>query len=352
MDESVAKAPPVLWRSRATGLIKAFLEGETPFLVGILVGLIIVFTVLSPDGSFLTSSNIRNIGLDTAEIAIEAAGMTFVIIAGGVDLSIGAVVVFATVAFAEVLTHVAGTTGAFGGEAHHLGLAIALAVAAAILSGGGWGAVNGFLAGYAKIPAFIVTLGTLGIALGLAQVISGGANVAGVPPALQSSLGTGRAFGAVPWIIVIAAAVIGVLWVVLAKTRYGMRTYAVGASVEAAARAGVNVRRHIASVYILMGVLVGIVGVLDVARFDTASIAAHTTDNLNAIAAVVIGGTSLFGGRGRMSGTLVGALIPAVLKNGFVLIGVEPFWQNVAVGWVLILAVYVDQARRRRARLV
>ena len=145
---------------------------------------------------------------------------------------------------------------------------------------------------------------------------------------------------------------VGVLWVVLAQTRYGLRTYAIGANAEAARRAGVNVRRHTASLYILMGVLAGIVGFMDLARFDTASIAAHTQDNLAAIAAVVIGGTSLFGGKGRMSGTIIGAFIPAILRNGFILMDVQPFWQNVAVGTVLIIAVYIDQVRRRRQLLV
>ena len=141
------------------------------------------------------------------------------------------------------------------------------------------------------------------------------------------------------------------LWIVLSQTRFGLRTYAIGSSLDAAKRAGINVRLHILTLYALMGLLAGIVGVMDVARFATASIAAHTQDNLAAIAAVVIGGTSLFGGKGRMGGTVIGAFIPAILRNGFILMDVQPYWQNVAVGAVLIAAVYVDQERRRRARL-
>jgi ribose transport system permease protein len=139
---------------------------------------------------------------------------------------------------------------------------------------------------------------------------------------------------------------------VLSQTRYGMRTYAIGSSLDASTRAGINVRFHVLTLYGLMGLLAGIVGVMDVSRFATASIAAHTQDNLAAIAAVVIGGTSLFGGKGRMGGTVIGALIPAILRNGFILMDVQPFWQNVAVGAVLIVAVYIDQERRRRARIV
>ena len=277
--------------------------------------------------------------------------MTFVIIAAGIDLSIGSLVVFSSVAFAEIMTGIAGTGGAFGDQPKHLGLAIGVGVAASLAAGLGWGIVNGYLIGYRGIPAFVVTLGTLGVALGLAQVWTAGINVSGVPFSLQTTLGSGKLFGRIPWLVILAAAVVGVLWIVLSQTRYGLRTYAIGSSLDAAKRAGIDVRFHMLTLYALIGLLAGVVGVMDVSRFATASIAAHTQDNLAAIAAVVIGGTSLFGGKGRMGGTVIGAFIPAILRNGFILMNVQPFWQNVAVGAVLIAAVYVDQERRRRARL-
>jgi ribose transport system permease protein len=328
------------------------IERESTFLVLILAALVVGFTLLTPSGTFLGTTNILNIALDTSEILVLAAGMTFVIIAAGIDLSIGSVVVFSSVAFAEVMAHIAGTSGPLGGTGKHLALAITCGVLASLISGAAWGLFNGYLIGYRNIPAFVVTLGTLGIALGLAQVITSGVNVAGVPFSLQTSLGSGKAPFGIPWLVVLAAGVVAILWTVLAQTRYGLRTYALGASAEATARAGINIRFHTLTLYVLMGFLAGVVGVMDVSRFATASIAAHTQDNLAAIAAVVIGGTSLFGGKGRMGGTIIGALIPAVLRNGFILMGVQPFWQNVAVGAVLVLAVYVDQERRRRARLV
>jgi ribose transport system permease protein len=167
-----------------------------------------------------------------------------------------------------------------------------------------------------------------------------------VPPQLPRAFARGGLLGVIPWPVVVAAIVVGGLWVVLAHTRFGLRTYALGANREALRRAGVNVNRHTIALYVLMGILSAIVGLMDVARFSTASLSAHTLDNLNAIAAVVIGGTSLFGGRGRMSGTIIGAFIPAVLRNGFILMAVQPFWQNVVVGAFLVLAVYVDQLRR------
>ena len=198
------------------------------------------------------------------------------------------------------------------------------------------------------VPPFIVTLGTLGMALGAAQLITGGLNVPNVPPEFQEEFGIGVVWG-VPWLVIIAAVIVAVLWVVLHQTRFGLRTYAIGSNPEAARRAGINVARHQLVLYMLMGLLSGIVGVLDVARFDTASISSHTTDNLQAIAAAAIGGVSLYGGKGRMSGTVIGALIPAVLASGFVILGLQSYWQEVAVGLVLIIAVYIDQNRRRRA---
>jgi ribose transport system permease protein len=346
--EAVPEARHLTPRRVAQGLI----ERESTFLVLILAALVVGFTLLTPSGTFLGTTNILNIALDTSEILVLAAGMTFVIIAAGIDLSIGSVVVFSSVAFAEVMAHIAGTSGPLGGPGKHLALAITCGVLASLVAGAAWGLFNGYLIGYRGIPAFVVTLGTLGIALGLAQVITSGVNVAGVPFSLQTSLGSGKAPFGIPWLVVLAAGVVAILWTVLAQTRYGLRTYALGASAEATARAGINIRFHTLTLYVLMGFLAGVVGVMDVSRFATASIAAHTQDNLAAIAAVVIGGTSLFGGKGRMGGTIIGALIPAVLRNGFILMGVQPFWQNVAVGAVLVLAVYVDQERRRRARLV
>jgi ribose transport system permease protein len=184
------------------------------------------------------------------------------------------------------------------------------------------------------------------MALGAAQLITGGLDVPNVPPQFQQSFGIGQVAG-VPWIVVVAAVVVAIMWVTLQETRFGMRTYAIGSNAETPRRAGINVGRQQIQLYTLMGVMAGIVGLLDVARFDTASIAAHTNDNLLAIAAAAIGGVSLYGGKGRMSGTVIGAFIPTVLANGFILLGFQPYWQEVAVGAVLIVAVYIDQVRRR-----
>jgi ribose transport system permease protein len=327
---------------------------ESLTIAAILLAIVAIFALLTPAGSFLSFDNLRNVALDASAMLVLAAGMTLLLIAAGLDLSIGAMVVFTAVVSAKVMLALAGSVAPDVAQMDHphLAMALLLGIGAALVVGLLWGLVNGLLAVRAKIPAFIATLATSGVILGLAQVWTGGLNVQGVPIQLQEFFGLGSLFGVIPWPVVVAIVVTGVLWVVLACTRFGLRTYAIGANPDSARRAGINVDRHLLILYVLMGVLAGIVGVIDLARFNTASVSGHTEDALAAISAVVIGGTSLFGGRGRMSGTVIGALIPAVLLNGFVIMEVDPFWQNVAVGLVLLAAVYVDQLRRRKAQQV
>jgi ribose transport system permease protein len=310
--------------------------GSSTWIGLILVGLIFVFSVLEPD-SFLTSANARNIATDAAVLLVLATGMTYVIITAGIDLSIGGVLVFSGVVAARAMNGAGGDNWGV----IILGLVVALA------AGFAWGVVNGFLVAKAKIPALIVTLGTLGMSLGAALVITGGVDEREVPFKLITTIGTGRAFDQIPWLVVIAFAVALVFGVILAATRFGRYTYAVGSNQEGARRAGIAVDRHLIKVYALAGTLSGLAGFMSLARFSTTTIGGHDTDNLQAIAAVVIGGTSLFGGIGTMLGSVFGVFIPAVLQNGFVILGVQPFWQQIAVGAVLIGAVYLDQLRRR-----
>ena len=163
----------------------------------------------------------------------------------------------------------------------------------------------------------------------------------------MNTLGVGRAFGVVPWLVIVALLVTLVAGITLRYTRFGRYTVAIGSNHEAARRTGINVDRHLLKVYAMAGVLSGLAGILSLARFANTTIQGHDTDNLQSIAAVVIGGTSLFGGIGTIFGTLVGVFIPTVLQNGFVILRIQPFWQEAAVGGVLIAAVYVDQLKRR-----
>jgi ribose transport system permease protein len=310
--------------------------GSSTWIGLILLGLIIVFSLLEPD-SFVSSANARNIATDAAVLLVLATGMTYVIITAGIDLSVGGVLVFSGVVAARAMSAAGGDNWGV----IFLGLVVGLA------GGLAWGLINGFLVAKAKIPAFVVTLGTLGASLGAALVITGGVDEREVPFKLITTIGTGRAFDQIPWLVLIAFSVAIVFGIILAATRFGRYTYAVGSNEEAARRAGVPVDRHLIKVYALAGTLAGLAGFLSLARFSTTTIGGHDTDNLQAIAAVVIGGTSLFGGIGTMLGSVFGVFIPAVLQNGFVIVGVNPFWQNIAVGAVLIGAVYLDQLRRR-----
>jgi ribose transport system permease protein len=315
------------------------ISGSSSWIGLILFGLIVVFTLLRPD-EFFDISNARNIATDAAVLLVIATGLTYVIITAGIDLSVGGVLVFSGVVSAKAMNEVGGNNWGV----------ILVGLAVALLAGSAWGVFNGFLVSKARIPSFIVTLGTLGMSLGSALLITGGVDEREVPFKLISTIGTGRFAEQVPYLVIIAVAVALVFGVLLAKTRFGRYTYAVGSNEEGTRRAGVAVDRHLIRVYGLAGVLAGLAGFLSLARFGTTTIGGHSTDNLNAIAAVVIGGTSLFGGVGTMLGTFFGVLIPAVLQNGFIIVGLQPFWQQVAVGAVLIIAVYLDQLRRSRYR--
>ena len=312
------------------------LAGSNVWIFLILGGICLVFALLSYD-SFASTTNLRNISVDAATLLVLAVGSTFVIITAGIDLSVGSVLVFSGVVSAKLME-------AVGGESTGV---VLLGLGAALGSGLGWGLFNGIIIAKLKVPALIVTLGSFGAALGFAQLITDGVDVREVPFPLVESVGTGRLFDEIPYLVVIAGGVALVFGVVLALTRFGRHTYAVGSNEEAARRAGINVDRHLIKVYALAGTLSGLAGFMSLARFATTTIGGHSTDNLQAIAAVVIGGTSLFGGIGSVLGTVAGVFIPAVLQNGFVVLGVQPFWQEVAVGAVLILAVYLDQLRRR-----
>ncbi len=317
---------------------RVLLKAQAFQILLILIAIVLVFSALAPD-SFAQWSNFRLIIQNASILAVLGVGMTYIIITSGIDLSIGSVLVFSGVVSAL-------TMRALGGE----GWGVAtIGILVSILSGVCWGLLNGFLIAKAKIPPLIVTLGSLGMALGLAQILTGSVDIRDVPTVLTVSIGYGNIFGSLPIISVIALVVVVIGAVVLHFTKFGLYTYAVGSSELAARRVGVKVDRHLISVYTLSGALAGLAGILALSQFSTTAIAGQSQTNLNVIAAVVIGGTSLFGGVGTIFGTVVGLFIPAVLQNGFVITGVQPFWQQVAVGAVLITAVYVDQVRRTAA---
>lgn len=324
------------------------LTRSTAFWIGTaLLGMVIVFGLISPDNAFLRPSNLLTIGLNAAQIMILAVGMTYLIGAGQLDLSIGSNLILCSVFSAQAIVGLAGSPEQVAsGDYPNLPVAIVVGVLVALLTGGLFGLVNALLVTRLRITSFIVTLATGGIGLGIALVRTGGGNVANIPRELQLSFGSAKLLGLVPIPLIVAAIIAGILWAVMRLTGFGLRTVAIGSSREAAVRAGVAVDRHLVKLFVMMGLLVGIAGLLDVTRFATTNVAGHQTDALAAIAAVVIGGSSLFGGVASVGGTILGTLIPVTLATGLVIMRVESFYQLIAVGIILILAVYWDQRRR------
>jgi ribose transport system permease protein len=325
------------------------------FTLLILFAIIAIFG-LRLGGSFFNARNFNDIIIDSSQLVVLSVGMTFVIIAAGIDLSVGSVLVLSSVVAAQVTIALSGSpqeVANYQFPTQHVGIPIGLV--AGFATGLLCGVVNGLLITRLQVPAFIVTLGMLGIALGLGQLLSGGTSVPNVPPAVQNEVGlrelvafdvAGQRVRITPPVVA-AYGIAIVAAVALNRTRFGRYTYAIGSNAAASTRAGIDVNLHLVKVYALSGLLAGVAGVMDLLRFGTASVGSHQADNLAAISATVIGGTSLFGGIGTIGGSVVGAFIPTVLRNGLVIARVQPFWQNVAIGVVLIVAVYLDQRRRR-----
>ncbi len=335
MTQAIEAADGRAPEGRRGGAWRRVRLSPTVYLAIALLLLVAVFTALSPS-AFPSAYNIRSILIDASALLVISVGQTFVIATAGIDLSVGAVLVFSGVVSDQVMIALGGGTGAILG-----GLAVALA------SGLLWGVANGLLVTRARIPPLIATLGTFGIAFGIAQVTTNGNDMTGVPPALVQSVGLGRLLGVVPWLVVIAAAVTMLAGVVIAQTRFGRHTLGIGANPDASRRIGIKVDRHLTEIYALSGLLAGLAGFLSLAQYATTTIQGHSTDNLQSITAVVLGGTSLFGGVASIVGTTIGVFIPAVLQSGLVIVGVQPFWQQAAVGAVLLCAVYFDQRQRR-----
>jgi ribose transport system permease protein len=311
----------------------------------LLIALIATFTTLRPE-QFGSGFNLSMLAINAAILLVLSVGQTFVIIAGGIDLSVGTVLVFASITSAQVMLRISGAAGGTYGTTQGGWGVVVIGLVVALLSGAFWGAVNGVLVAAARIPPLIVTLGTFGMALGFAQILTNGTDIRAVPEILVDAIGSGAIAG-VPVLVAIAAAVALVGAIVLHLTRFGVHVFAVGSDKEAARRAGIQVGRKLVAIYVLSGTLAGLAAMMSTARFATTTIGGHAMDNLSTISAVVLGGTSLFGGIGSIAGTVVGVFIPIVLLNGFVILGIPPFWQTVATGAVLILAVWIDQLKRR-----
>ncbi|HWO96553.1 MAG TPA: ABC transporter permease [Bacillus sp. (in: firmicutes)] len=293
-----------------------------------LVLLSVTLSILSP--YFLTTDNLLSIALQTAIIAILALGQVYVIISGGIDLSVGSILALSGVVSAQLLV---------------AGWPTALAIAAGVLAGALLGFINGLVITKGKLPPFIVTLGMMGVARGLSLVLTDGLPVSGLPETF-TKLGNETIFYIpIPVIFLIIVGIIATF--ILSRTIFGRYVYSIGSNEEAAQLSGINVSFHKLMIYVVCGLLSGLAGVLLTARLVSAQPSAGMGYELDAIAAVVIGGASLIGGVGTVGGTIIGAFIMGVLRNGLNLLNVSPFWQQIAIGVVIVLAVYLDQMRRK-----
>lgn len=318
-------------------MIASFGRRQLGTLFG-LIGLCALLTILTPH--FLTVSNLLNVTEQTTINALIAVGMTFVILSGGIDLSVGSIVAL---------------TGVVLGSALHSGVPVPAAIVLSLVTGAACGLLNGLLITRGALPPFIVTLGMMSIARGSALLFTDGRPISGFGSGFRE-ISTGRPL-MIPAPVLVMIVVYVTAHFVLTRTTFGRYVYAIGGNEEATRLSGVRVGLHKTMVYALSGVTSAIAAVTLTARLNSAQPIAGMMYELDAIAATVIGGTSLLGGSGTLVGTLIGALIMGVLRNGLNLLGISSFLQQVVIGGVIISAVLVDsllnaRAEKRRARRV
>lgn len=304
-----------------------------------LVLMIVVMTLLSD--KFLTVENGWNVMRQISVNVCISVGMTLVILTGGIDLSVGSVLAFSGAVAAGLLNNGIAIPAAD----LYIGFTVLGAVAGALIMGAALGAVNGVAITRFKVPPFVATLAMLTMARGLTMLWTGGFPITGLSDTF-GFLGTGWLLG-IPMPVWISALVVAVFTIVSKKTRLGRYIYAIGGNERASKLSGLNVRKIKFWVYTLAGMLSAVGGIIVTARLDSAQPNAGMGYELDSIAAVVIGGTSLSGGRGSIIGTVQGALIIGVLNNGLVLLNVSPFWQQVIKGVVILLAVIIDKSSRK-----
>jgi ribose transport system permease protein len=319
---------------------------RTAFWIGLIdVAAIAYFGLRNPN--FLSVASFRNLGLSAAELVLLAIGSVYLMGAGEFDISLGANLILSSVVGGEVMLAVSGTPDQVSSGIYpHLGLGLVLGCAACIGTGALMGLVNGIVVSYLRVNCFIATLATLGIAGGIADIITNGGNLANIPTQLQTYFGISLIAG-VPSPVIVTAVIFLLSVGHLYKTRFGMRTIALGSSREAAMRAGLRVRGQVVLLFTLAGALAGLAGLIDLSRFATTDLTGHQTDALVAVAGAVIGGTALTGGVVSVGGAVIGALLPTILQSGLVVIGLPPYYQLIAVGIILIVAVHIDQRRTK-----
>ncbi len=325
-------APPTAPDGKQGG----WLGGERLAQLGPLIALLLVCAFFTTQSDrFLSGANFSLIFQQVMVLGVLAIGQTIVILTAGIDLSCGTVMAFGSI----VMTKLAVDSG----------VPPVLAILLGLLACAAFGVVNGGLVTRLGLPPFIVTLGTFYIAFALTHIYSNEETISNLPSVMTALGNTFKIGGtAFTYGTLVALGMFGIAWFVLTQTTWGRRVYAIGDNPEATRLMGINVRWQLLMIYIVAGVIYGIAALLLISRTGVGDPNAGQTDNLDAITAVVLGGTSLFGGRGTVIGTLIGALIVGVLRNGLVLMGVESIYQVLITGILVIVAVSVDQIARRR----
>ena len=300
-----------------------------------MVGIFLVFAIVcsAMGKNFLNLNNIMNIINQASINAIIAIGASLVILTGGIDLSVGSVV---------------GFVGIFLAMNLKAGMSIPLAILLCLICGVAIGLFNGILVSYGKVPAFITTLGSMQAVRGLAQIINGGQAVSGFPLEIGAVMKT-RFFGVVPIGVLYVAVFYTVMVLILSYTKFERRIYAIGGNAHAARLSGIKVKRIEVSVYVLSGAFAAFAGVMLLSRLLYADPSAGNSYEMDAIAAAVIGGISMSGGKGRLANTVVGAIILATLTNGLQIMNVATYYQTVITGLVIIIAVFADKQKERKA---
>jgi len=308
--------------------------GAVGATLGPLLSLVILCLLIgSQESVFFSETNLLNVARQASLTAILGCGMTFVILTGGVDLSVGSIVALSSVSGGLLMYE--------QGWPMWAGVLVTMAV------GAGCGLINGLIITLGRIPPFIVTLGTMGIFRGVALEITSGKPIFDITSRVPNfDIWGTRNLGPIPSPVIITLAVFAIAFLILRYTRLGLYTYAIGGNEQATRFSGVNIDRYKLAVYTMMGLAAGIAGVVWSSRLNSAQPTVAEGAELDAIAAVIIGGTSLFGGEGTIIGTLIGALLLAVIRNGLNLLHISSFYQDITIGSVIILAVLIDQWRR------
>ncbi len=316
-------ASPALDTKTKPSLVKSLARRLEVRMILLAIAIAFCLSLLSP--YFLTHSNIFNMLDQSVVIGIIAVGMTFVILTGGIDLSVGSV---------------AGLTGIILGLSLQQ-MPIVPAIAIAVVSGGLIGLLSGLLINVFGLAAFVVTLGVMAIARSLAYILSGQTSISNIPEGLQNIVYT-SVFG-IPSNVLFLVILYALAWAYLTYTKGGRTIYAVGSNKEAARAAGLNTLFYAVLPYVLSGALSAVAITFSISQLLSADPLMGNTMELDAIAAVVIGGASLYGGRGSMIGTLIGVFIMVMIRNGLNLMGVSPFWQGSAIGTIIIVALLVER---------